>query len=52
MKPHIIRIEKLWYCAGSGRIAFGYDPTQALSEWQESFYLTASAGCASTGGDE
>jgi hypothetical protein len=50
MKPHIIRIEKLWYCAGSGRIAFGYDPTQALSEWQESFYLAQVSGCASMRG--
>jgi hypothetical protein len=48
MRLHIKRINLLWYCAGSGRIAFGYDPTQALSEWQDSFYLTASAGCAST----
>jgi hypothetical protein len=48
MRLHIKRINLLWYCAGAGRIAFGYDPTQALSEWQESFYLTARFGCAST----
>jgi hypothetical protein len=50
MRLHIKRINLLWYCAGAGRIAFGYDPTMALSEWQESFYLTASAGNDATGG--
>jgi hypothetical protein len=35
MRLHIKRINLLWYCAGSGRIAFGYDPTQALSEWRK-----------------
>jgi hypothetical protein len=51
MRLHIKRINLLWYCAGAGRIAFGYDPTQALSEWQESFYFAQVSGDGATGGD-
>jgi hypothetical protein len=35
MRLHIKRINLLWYCAGSGRIAFGYDPSHALREWSK-----------------
>jgi hypothetical protein len=49
MRLHIKRINLLWYCAGSGRIAFGYDPTQALSEWsRESFHFAQVSGNGAT----
>jgi hypothetical protein len=52
MRPHIIRIDRLWYCAGAGRIAVGFDPTMALKEWEmKSFYFAQVSGDGATGGD-
>jgi hypothetical protein len=33
MKPHIWLELKLWYCAGLGRIGYGYTPRHAWEEW-------------------
>jgi hypothetical protein len=33
--PHIVYIDRLWYCCGSGRIALGFDPSHALREWSK-----------------
>jgi hypothetical protein len=33
--PHIVYIDRLWYCCGSGRIEMGYTPSHALMEWSK-----------------
>lgn len=34
MKPHVKRIDGLWYCAGLGRIAMGFTPKHAYWQWE------------------
>ncbi len=32
-KPHIKRLNGLWYCAGNERMDFGFTPSHAYENW-------------------